>query len=264
MKSANRLRLVSAVFLASTFISSCAPALTVRYTTKPVVQLGLSGFQVSYPQGESSIANALFQSLNVQLTVANAAVSGNVQCREDMDCWRAIGEIRSNIVRFDSNLSDVKSASAQLDAQVSVIRRDGQTSHVAIYSAAVSRVDASNPAGMNKLRSDLTDQIATRVFADVAPRTHFDNIVFDDEDIYEPGIKQALNGNLIGAENFFGDLLRQNNQLAGAHYNLGVIAEARGDYAQAMQRYEAALALSGSSLYRDTIDEFRQRQALTR
>ncbi len=245
-------------------VSACAPALTVRYISKPVVKLGLSGFDVARPRGALEVSNALQRSLQTRLSAANEAAAGGVACTQSQDCWQARGEIQSVVLRYDTNLANPKSANAQLDVEVQVIRRDAQTSLVRVYSADATGMNVTAQDGPRRLLDRVTDQIAEKIFADIAPRINFDRIEFDDQSQFEPGIKQAVNGNLVGAENFFNDLLRQNNQLAGAYYNLGVIAEARGDYSQAGQLYQSARSISAKSLYDETYQDFLRRQAATR
>ncbi len=244
-------------------VSACAPSLTVRYVTRPPVNLGVSGLDVAQPQGPSDIASALRKSLDDKRFSANEATALLSHCNDAPSCFANMGEIRTLVLRYAPNMTNPKSASAELDVQVEVIRRDGRTSFARSYNARTSNVTADSATGVANLMRQVSDSIADQVFHDIAPRTNYESIVFDDDTMFKPGISQAVNGNLVGATNFFEDMLRQNNQIAGAYYNLGVIAEANADYPKAKQLYESAKSISAKSLYDDTYRDFLRRQAMT-
>lgn len=105
--------------------------------------------------------------------------------------------------------------------------------------------------------------------ADVTPRTVTEKIELDDdEDALEPGIEFCKRGLIDDAIRSFQSVLEKNPNSPGAHYNLGVLFESRGEYAEAERLYRKAYSLKKKSLYIDAINDMRARirdeQALQR
>lgn len=66
----------------------------------------------------------------------------------------------------------------------------------------------------------------------------------DSTALMDKAMKAYQSGNTIEAAQFFQQVTLVDNQNADAHFNLGVLAENKGNLQQALARYKAALALS--------------------
>ncbi len=105
--------------------------------------------------------------------------------------------------------------------------------------------------------------------SEITPRTVTEKIELDDdEDALEPGIELCKRGQVDAAIRSFQSVLAKNPRSPGANYNLGVLLESRGEYAEAEKLYRKAHSLEQKSLYLDAIDDMRRRirdeQALQR
>lgn len=71
----------------------------------------------------------------------------------------------------------------------------------------------------------------------------------EDDGPLSAGADRLLSGNLEGAENLFNEVVAQDPRNAGAYYDLGLIAEVRGDFARAAMLHRQAAALNGKRRY---------------
>jgi hypothetical protein len=97
----------------------------------------------------------------------------------------------------------------------------------------------------------------------ITPRTVEEKMVLDaDEPSLKAGVALCKDGQLEAAMDAFQRVLDESQGAsAGATYNLGVLWEARGQYARAEDLYRRALARSPKALYRDALDDLHRRIA---
>ena len=63
-----------------------------------------------------------------------------------------------------------------------------------------------------------------------------------------------LSGDLDGAERWFTELTLKNPDLAGAYYDLGLVAEVRGDYRRAAALHRTAAQKHATQRYLDAAE----------
>lgn len=255
---------LSAVLLA---LTGCAPSLYVTRWAAPeaslgaVRQLGVTVDTSAKHQVVNALVTGLFEGQltvpsdpapllqrhlaqrlpEVGVTVCPAAPCG--------DATLAV-EVRESSVGGGPTGSGGLRVDARLEVRVRVTARDGTELLSARYSEhAWGRVDAAD-----QVLERAADGIAAGVVRTLLPRQVRERIPLEDAGPLGQGVKLLLGGDTDGAERYFLDLAQQRPDLAGVFYDLGVIAEVRGDYARAASFHRQAIQRDAKRRYFDAAE----------
>jgi hypothetical protein len=141
-------------------------------------------------------------------------------------------------------------------------RADGTELARGDYSATQSdfpreQRNATTDAEGDRLAGVNARQLADRIVDDLAPEQSTHHLAFADDPELQPGLRLALSGDRPQAETLWRAL-----DSAGAHYNVAVLLEARGDVASALAEYERAAAASPEPRYQHAADALKKSLAL--
>jgi hypothetical protein len=143
-----------------------------------------------------------------------------------------------------------------------LVRADGSELARGDYSATQSdfpreaRNTTTNAEG-DRLAGVNARQLADRIVDDLAPEQSTHHLAFADGPELQPGLTLAQGGDRPQAENLWRAL-----DTAGAHYNVAVLLEGRGDVSAALAEYEKAAALSPQPRFRDAADGLKKSLSL--
>lgn len=99
-------------------------------------------------------------------------------------------------------------------------------------------------------------------FDDITPRRVREGIVLDkDAEDMRPIAELVARGQYAAAADRLGEMRNRRPRRADVVYNLAVVTDARGDYAAALDLYDAALSLGYKSYYAESRDACRRRLA---
>ncbi len=101
----------------------------------------------------------------------------------------------------------------------------------------------------NRLLRDAVDECVREFVKELVPTERTVRFELEDEGPLEAPVKQALAGDRAGAETALEALVARQPNEPGAHYDLGVLAEARGELEVARRHYERACALAKKPRY---------------
>ncbi len=99
--------------------------------------------------------------------------------------------------------------------------------------------------------------IANRFERSLLPTQVTSRLPLEDGGQLSGGVNLLLSGSWRSATSYFEDLTRQQPDLDGAWYDLGVAYEAQGFWPQALRAYEQAATLRRSSAYLDAVETAR-------
>lgn len=248
-------------------LTGCAPSLYVTRWAAPEASLGavrVLGITVD-TSAKHQVTNALVTGLFTgQLTVPSdpapllqrhlaqrlpevgVTVCPSVPCG---DATLAV-EVRESSVGGGPTKNGDLRVDARLAVRVRVTARDGAELLAWRYDEhAWDRMDAAD-----QVLERAADGIALQLVRTLSPRQVRERIPLEDAGPLQQGVKLLLGGDTDGAERYLLELAQQQPGLAGVFYDLGVIAEVRGDYARAASFHRQALQRDARRLYFDAAE----------
>lgn len=124
------------------------------------------------------------------------------------------------------------------------------------YSFWDTRSGSADRAG--QLVGLVADHIANRFVATLTPGVQRVEFHLEDGGPLTTGVNMLMSSNWDGAVAYFTDLTRQQPELDGAWYDLGVAWEVKGDWTQALGAYEQAAARARKRVYLDAVANARR------
>lgn len=257
------MRLVTLSALVAVFAIACAPGLMIARRAPPLVDAGPNFRRVSVsPQGDPVVAAQVQVALEQKLA-ASREFTVVILCNGE-PCSPVDGWVRVNIdpVQVKPPKPDTadKSTSVTLRLTFDLLRVDGSLAQSRTRENTKTGVVDGTTTVESMLREAIEDE--TRGFVeDITPRTISESIELDDSGVLKAPVKQATDGDLAGAKAAFEALVAKDPNLAGAHYDLGVLAEVNGQFDLARQLYAKAAGLSSKSLYAEAAPKLERRLA---
>lgn len=246
--------------------SACAPGLTITRRVPPTVDLGVQTGRVAVvTDGEPGAAAMVQQALERELR-STGAISVVPLCGPEHPCGPIDAWVRAMVMVAVTTAPSWKEKpdpeiTVQTQLRFDVIRADGallaHRQHAETRSAQLERDKTSVLA----LSQSALEEPVRDFVRELVPRRIEETLELDDTGLLKPVVKLAVDGDLAGAEAGFTALVTQNPRLPGAHYDLGVLAEVRGDFDAAEQLYAKAVSLSDRSLYADALAAMHARLA---
>ncbi len=142
----------------------------------------------------------------------------------------------------------------RINANVKVTQSDGALT----YDFSFWDTKTGTPDNAGRLVGYAADGIANRFAATLLPGTARTELPLEDGGPLTTGVNMLFSSNWDGAIAYFTDLTRQQPELDGAWYDLGVAWEAKGDWTQALGAYEQAAARARKSRYLDAVSNARR------
>lgn len=271
--------------LALVAVASCTPTLEVTRAAKPIVEPGTPMRRLAVKaMGSPRLKQTAAESLEKAL--AGTGRFELVQTSEDgTPAGPVDGVVRVKVEQasaFGPGTSRTSTAGAALpesETRVTVeltfelLRPDGTVlatrRHDSMKSAPSGRVGATESrflqdATENRLVHDAIDECVRLFVAELAPRERTERFELEAGGALDAPVKLALRGDRAGAQAALEDLVVLHPDDAGAHYDLGVLAEARGDEVAARRHYERAVALMKRPLYEKALEGVNARLSAPR
>ena len=247
--------------------SGCAPSLYVTRWAAPeaslgsVRQLGITVNVSAKHQVTNALVTGLFMGQitvpsdpapllqrhlaqrlpEVGVTVCPAAPCG--------DATLAVDVHESSVGGGPTEHGDLR-VDARLGVRIRVTAHDGRELMAWRYDEhAWDRVDAAD-----QVLERAADGIAVQLVRTLLPRQVRERIPLEDAGPLGQGVKLLLGGDTDGAERYFLELAQRQPDLAGVFYDLGVIAEVRGDYARAASFHRQAIQRDAKRMYFDAAE----------
>lgn len=252
------------VVLLAVVATGCAPGLLITRRAPPEVDPGATVRRLAIlPEGDPAVLPLVVRELEQALpaggTYTVIALCGEQPCGP-FDAWVRANAAPVTVAPPEPGKS---SKETHVTAKVSfaLIRGDG-----AIVNQRTHTVEKSGEVKEKVTIASLTESAVHELVENYArllvPRSVQESIELDDAGPLKAPVKRATDGDLDGAAKDLEALLVASPNLAGAHYDLGVIAEVKGDFAQAEQRYGRAVALEPKKdLYVNALGAMKARQA---
>jgi hypothetical protein len=234
--------------------TACAPGIMVTRQVPPRIDLGPANTKVFVmADGEPWAAEHVRARLeNRIITSGSYALVGHCGFQA---CGPTQFVIHATVVEALHNTEEATKANPSPDTivktwvKVQVTRADG----VVVSDREYRDTERGNlkTTTVRALMTNSLQDVVNNIAYDFSSHKVNDTIEFDDDEVLKPGVKWATDGNLEAAQANWTQLLTANPNLAGALYNLGVLAEVRGETDQARDFYRRAAALSGKSLHQN-------------
>jgi hypothetical protein len=249
----------------ATVVSACAPGLSITRRVPPAIDLGVETRRIAVLTTETSTASALLTQHLERHLLRDGTFTVVAMCGPSTPCGPVDAWVRAAILGVDEQTPPpTKEEPKPVTKVVSDFSFEAVRSNGAIAAARRYACDASGSlkdTTSAALLERTIDECAAKFIGKLLPRRVWESLEFDDEGELEPLVKRAVDGDLTGAEAGFKALLERNPNLAGVHHNLGVIAEARGEYEAAAQLYTKAQELGRKPLHRRGLAQLRARLA---
>lgn len=164
-------------------------------------------------------------------------------------------ELRLN----DDNTGRV--GTGRLDALVEV-RPANDPNAAPIFADTYWARSHANDLGEPEAMLRASRRIAQLFVADTFPQRVYANVELDDSDpAVKPGIELCQSGKFEAAYAAFSDVVARSPDSAPALYDLGVLAEAKGNYDEAEAVLLKATKIASKAIYYDAIERVRQARA---
>jgi tetratricopeptide (TPR) repeat protein len=251
----------------------CAPTVEVSRLVPPEVSLGTVralSVQMKTNVGDavaSALANGLVsgelplpldakEALKTRLTERlaqfGATVCGAPPCG-DAALTVTFRETQMAVAGTDNGWPIMR---VRLEVRYLIVRNDGvKLMDMSAWERRQARAENAESALNNAL-----DRLANSFSSSFLPRRQTAAIPIDDGGELQPGVDALLSGHPDIAYDLFSKLVAAQPNNAGAHYDLGVVYEVRGEWGRAAPYYRRAMELSDRARYRFALEE-AERQA---
>ncbi len=254
---------------AATVAVGCAPSLRLTRPTPPEANLGnihTLSVTVSTDVGKS-VENAVVKGLAFGELPVPVPVEGTVKERLEARlqslgytvCPAApCGEGAMTVVLTESTVgteftSSGLRAHSRITARVKVKQLDGTEPYdFSFWDRRSGRVEEAP-----MLVQGCAESIANRFANTLLPGRQTSTLPLEDGGPLSMGVNMLLASNWTGAISYFAQLTRDQPDLDGAWYDLGVAWEAQGDWGQALSAYEQAASRKRSRTYLDAVASAR-------
>ncbi len=257
------MRLNALCALVAVFATACAPGLMIARRAPPLVDPGAQVRRLSVtPQGDPGLALQVQQLLEQKL--ASSGEYAVVTLCDGQPCGPIDGWVRVDIspvvVKAPEPGKADTTTSVTLNMTFSVVRADGTL----VASNSRNTTQSGYVPGsttVDVLVHDGAEELTRGFVQDIVSRTISESIELDDAGPLKEPVKLATDGDLPAAKAGFEALVVRDPNLAGAHYDLGVLAEVSGQFDLARQLYAKAASLSPKALYVDATPKLERRLA---
>ncbi len=147
-------------------------------------------------------------------------------------------------------------ARVRLKARVLVTPTQGEP----VYDWDFSATRNGRQGDAGQLVASAAEGIADTFASTLLPGREQVRLQLEDGGALSPGVNMLLSSNWDGAVAYFSQLTREQPELDGAWYDLGVACEGKGDWVGALGAYEQASARSRKSHYLSAVRAARARQ----
>ena len=255
------------LLLVALLSTGCAPGLLVTRRIPPEVDPGPSVRSLTLlPEGDAAVIGVLTRNLERKLTASGTytlvALCGEQSCGP-IDAWVQASAGVSMVVPPEKD-KEAQETKVQVDASFTIIATDGAVLASRQHSGSRSGKVGKAGVTVDSLVADAVEGAVSDFVSSIVPRRIYETIAFDDSGPLKAPVKRALSGDLDGAWADFTALLAANPDLAGAHHDLGVIAEVKGDFAAAEALYTKAASLESKPLFLDALPAMQARLADSR